>query len=64
MVAAVDRNPFPGHRARAEPQPETEQVPQHWVKYQAAMRLVAVKIQGHPEKHELYDCESEGRIAP
>jgi hypothetical protein len=64
MVAAVDRNPLPGYGARGEPQPEAKEVPQHWVQYQAAMRLVAVKVQGHPEKHELYHCESEGRIAP
>jgi hypothetical protein len=38
VVSAVDRYPFLGHRARAEPQPESEKVPQRRVQHEAAMR--------------------------
>src|SRR3984893_16243469 len=63
-MSAVDRNPFPGHRARAEPQPESEKVPQHRVQHEAPMGLVAVTVQGHPEEHQLYRRDSEDGIAP
>jgi hypothetical protein len=64
MVASVDRNPFPGHRTRAEPQPESKEVPQQRVQHQAAMGLVAVQVQAHPEKRELNHRVREYRIAP
>jgi len=64
VVSAVDSNPFPGHRARAEPQPESEEVPQHRVQHETAMGLVAVKVQGDPEEHQLYRRDSECDIAP
>jgi hypothetical protein len=54
VVSAVHRNPFSGHRAGAEPQPESEQMPQQRMEHEAAMGLVAVKVQGHPEKHQLH----------
>src|SRR6185437_10990642 len=41
-----------------------EEVSQHRVQHEAAMRLVAVKVQGHPEEHQLYHRERECSIAP
>ena len=64
MVAAVDRDPLLGDRSGAEPQPEAEHVPERGVQDEAAVGLITVQVQRHPEKHRLDGDEGHQRIAP
>src|SRR6185437_14989066 len=64
MVAAVHRHPLLGDRPGAEPQPEAERVAQGGMQDEAAMGLIAVQVECHPEEHGLDGEERNQEIAP
>jgi hypothetical protein len=54
-MLAMDRHPLLGHHAGADPGPEAEDVREHGMKIDAAMRLAAMQVQGHRENRQLRD---------
>ena len=64
VVLAMDRHPLLHDHRRGKPAPEAEEVRQHRVEVDAAVRLAAVQVQRHGEDGELRDHQQVGQQAP
>ena len=64
VVLAVHRDPLAGDHARGRPDPEPEEVPQHRVQVDRAVRRVAMQVEGHGHHRDLHQDERDEHVAP
>ncbi len=64
VVLAVDRGPFLGDHARGEPQPEAEEMGDHGMQVERAVRLATVQVERHPRDRDLREDEERDKVAP